>query len=83
MIGITQPHPMAEAIPTRIKKMSRGEANAKTLGGEKIKKKEDGRQVQKEDGREKANVKTLGGEKMEGKFKNKINKKKMEEERQM
>ena len=79
---------MAEAIPTRIKKMSRGEANAKTLGGEKIKKKEDGRQVQEqdrqeEDGREKANAKTLGGEKMEGKFKNKINKKKMEEERQM
>ena len=51
MIGITQPHPMAEAIPTRIKKMSRGEANAKTLGGEK----------------------------MEGKFKNKINKKKVED----
>ena len=50
MIGITQPHPMAEAIPTRIKKMSRGEANAKTLGGEKImvkiKKKEEERQVQ-------------------------------------
>ena len=65
MIGITQPHPMAEAIPTKIKKMSRGEANAKTLGGEKIKKKEDGRQVQEqdqqeEDGRGKANVKTLG-----------------------
>ena len=55
MIGITQPHPMAEAIPTRIKKMSRGEANAKTLGEEK----------------------------MEGKFKNKINKKKMEEEMQI
>ena len=65
MIGITQPHPMAEAIPTRIKKMSRGEANAKTLGGENMKKKEDGRQVQEqdqqeEDGRGKANVKTLG-----------------------
>ena len=65
MIGITQPHPMAEAIPTRIKKMSRGEANAKTLGGGKMKKKEDGRQVQEqdqqeEDGRGKANVKTLG-----------------------
>ena len=65
MIGITQPHPMAEAIPTRIKKMSRGEAKAKTLGGEKIKKKEDGRQVQEqdqqeEDGGGKANVKTLG-----------------------
>ena len=56
---------MAEAIPTRIKKMSRGEAKAKTLGGEKIKKKEDGRQVQEqdqqeEDGGGKANVKTLG-----------------------
>ena len=31
MIGMTEPQPTAEAIPTRIKKMSRGEANAKTL----------------------------------------------------
>ena len=30
-IGMTEPQPTADAIPTRIKKMSRGEANAKTL----------------------------------------------------
>ena len=31
MIGMTEPQPIAEAIPTKIKKMSSGEANAKTL----------------------------------------------------
>ena len=29
--GMTDPQPMAEAIPTNIRKMSRGEANASTL----------------------------------------------------
>ena len=37
MIGMTDPQPTAEAIPTKIKKMSRGEANANTLSTKDLK----------------------------------------------